>query len=172
MTILIKLFYAVAISCLLILFVAFGVRTVYNAPQEPEYPQSPIGVRVPSPVTSGEVSAEVAKYEEEQRRYQEEYERYSDRRADYRRNVFVVVAALGIIAVASGLAIPGRLDAIRLGLVLGGLGTILYGVVQAGEDLDEAGPALILVVAAIGLSLILFVGYRWLANPEDQRPIS
>ena len=124
---------------------------------------------MPSPVPAGDIPAEVAEYEEEQRRYQEEYERYSKRRAEYRRNVFVVVAGLGIAAVAGGLAIPGRLDAIRLGLVLGGLGTVLYGVIQAGEDLDEAGPALIFIVAAVGLCLILFVGYRWLAGLEDQQ---
>lgn len=168
MIVLIKLFYALAIACLLVLVVAFGVRTAYGPPSAPEYPQPPASIRaIPSPSTSPETQAELTRYDEEQRRYQAEYERYSERRADYRRNVFVIVAAFGIAAVAAGLSLPTRLDAVRLGLVLGGLATILYGVIQAGGDLDEAGPALVFVVAAIGLGLILFAGYRWLGRLEE-----
>jgi hypothetical protein len=73
---------------------------------------------------------------------------------------------LGVVSVAGGLALPARLDAIRLGLVAGGLGTILYGVIQANGDLDAAGPAVIFLAAAAGLVLIGYAGYRWLARLE------
>ncbi len=68
-----------------------------------------------------------------------------------------------MLAVAAGLAVPPALDAVRLGLVVGGLGTIIYAVAQAGEDLDAAGPEVVFVVALAGLALMLAAGYRWLA---------
>ena len=75
----------------------------------------------------------------------------------------MIAAAIGIAAIACGLALPSRLDALRLGLVAGGLGTLIYGVVQAQGDLDNAGPELIFVVVALGLALVGYAGYRWLA---------
>ena len=105
--------------------------------------------------------------------FQEESRRYEDERADYRRVVFLIAAAIGIAAIACGLALPSRLDALRLGLVAGGLGTLIYGVVQAQGDLDNAGPELIFVVVALGLALVGYAGYRWLAAlPAGHSPVS
>lgn len=168
MIVLIKLFYAVAISCLLILVIAFGVRAVYEGPEEPRYPISPAIPR-PIPDENGVVQPPQG-IDEAQRAYQEAYDQYLKERATYRRNVLVIVSALGIAAIGGGLALPGRLDAIRLGLVLGGLGTMLYGVLQAGEDLDKAGPVVIVAVAGLGLAAILLIGYRWLGRLDEARP--
>ena len=172
MTTLIKLFYAGAITALLILLVAFGVRTFYEPPEQPRFPEPSVGFRPVAPALSDttqiEPTPEQRAYEDEQRRYQEEFRRYAEKRAPYRRNVFLVAAAIGIAAVAAALALDPRLDAMRLGVVTGGLGTLLYGVIQANGDLDESGPALIFAVALIGLALILGAGYRWLtARPSD-----
>ena len=173
MVVLLKLFYAAAIAALLVLVVAFGIRTVYAPPDAPEYPGFPRGYLPPGPTAPGEVPAPLTPEQQqaiaEQERYQEEYERYEKKRADYHRNVFLAAAALAIVAIAAGLAAPAYLDAIRLGLVGGGVVTVIYGVIQAGSDLDETDPALIVVVAAAGLALILAFGYRWLATrPAEQ----
>ena len=58
-------------------------------------------------------------------------------------------------------------SSIRLGLVGGGLFSVLYGVLQAEGDLGDAGSGLIFLVAAVGLVLILAAGYRWLATREQ-----
>jgi hypothetical protein len=171
-TILIKLFYAGAITTLLILFVAFGIRTFYPPPEEPQFAEPPIRFRPVAPITPGapepELTPEQLEFEEAQRRFQEEYRLFEEERQDYRRNVFLVASAIGIVAVAAGLALPSMLDAIRLGLVSGGLGTVLYAVIQAEGDLDNAGPTVIFLIAAIGLVLVLVAGYRWLATrPEE-----
>jgi hypothetical protein len=173
MTVLIKLCYAAAITALLILFVAFGIRTFYTPPEEPRFPETPFPFRPVVPVPSGleppEPTPEQVAYEQQQREFQAQYERYSDDLARYHRNVFLAAALLGFLAVAGGIALPARLDALRLGLAGGGLGTLIYAVIQAGGDLDDAGPALIFGVAAVGLLLIGFAGFRWLAaRPEDQ----
>jgi hypothetical protein len=91
-----------------------------------------------------------------------------DERADYHVRVFIAAAVLAIAAVAGGLALPQRLDAIRIGLVGGGLTTLVYAVIQASGDLDEAGSGVIFLVIAIGLALVMYSGYHWLtARVED-----
>jgi hypothetical protein len=174
MTTLIKLFYAGAIAALFVLLVAFGIRTFYAGPQQPEPPIFQPFPRFPSPpappgtepAPQPTPTAEERGYQEEQRRFQEEFQRYEDERAEYRRNVFLIAALAGIVAVAGGIALPRRTDAIRLGLVAGGLGTILYSVIQAGGDLDDAGSTLVFFLALAGFALVLAAGYRWLTTNE------
>jgi len=172
-TVLIKLFYAAAIAALLVLLVAFGVRAVYSPPQPPEYPLTSGWTSFPLEPFAADARPvpvlpplEQQQTIEEQERFQKEFERYEKRRADYHRNVFLAAALLAVLALATGLALPPYLDAIRLGLVGGGLFTMLYGVTQAAGDLDRAGPGFIVLVAAVGLVLILAAGYRWLATQE------
>jgi lipopolysaccharide export LptBFGC system permease protein LptF len=159
--VLIKLFYAGAVATLLILTVAFGIRTFYAPPQEPAYPQFPL---FPRPVDPDD--EQLREYEEEQRRFQEVFERYEQDRAEYRRNVFFIATLFALIAIAAGVSLSHYLDALRLGLVAGGLGTLLYAVLQAGGDLSEVGPALLFVAGIVGLAVVIFAGYRWLQKIE------
>jgi hypothetical protein len=161
MTVLLKLFYAGAVMALLIISVAFGIRTFYGAPERPEPPRFPAPAAVrPAPTPA----AEEGTFEREQRLYQEAHEEYEEALARYRRNVLFLSTLLGVAAVVSGTALAPVLDALRLGLVGGGLGTIIYGVAQAGPDLDEIGPAAVFAVTAIGLLLVVAAGYRWQAR--------
>ncbi len=167
--VLIRLFYAGAVIALLILLVAFGVRTFYAAPEAPRFPESPdAGFAPVRPVLPGELAptptAGQLAYQEKQRAYSLAYAAYEEERADYHRDVFLIAAVAGLVSVVGGLALHPRLAAIRLGLVAGGLGTLLYGIAQAGEDLDEIGSATIFVVALIGLVVALVAGHRWLAS--------
>ncbi|HXH21319.1 MAG TPA: hypothetical protein VNN10_04760 [Dehalococcoidia bacterium] len=180
MTIPIKLAYAAAVAALLVLLVAFGTRAIAAAPQPPQYPTPPIGRPpvVPPPATTGPqappaivtpVPDELVRYEQEQRDFQRAVERYEDRRREYRRNVFLASAAVAIAAIAGGAALWASFDALSLGFIAGGFATLLYGVLQAGSDLDEISPALIFVVALAGFALVLGAGYRWLASSPPKR---
>jgi len=53
-----------------------------------------------------------------------------------------------------------------LGLVGGGLFTLIYGVVQAEGDFDGLGEAAVFAIAGVGLVVILTAGYRWLDERE------
>ena len=174
MTVLIKLFYAGALMALIVLMVAFGIRTVYSPPEEPEYPGMSAPITGWSPFPPSVAGAEAppltpaqAAYEKEQERYREAYEQYREDRAEYRRNVFLMAALAAVAFVAGGIAAEPRLDALRLGLVAGGLGTLIYGVAQASGDLGETAPAFVFVVALAGLALVLVAGYRWLGRRAD-----
>ena len=173
MIVLLKLLYAAAIAALFVLFVAFGVRTFYPPPVEPEFPRPPPEFFRPvppsvegQPQVSPTLTPDQQRFQEEQRRFQDEYEVYQDELADYHAVVFAIAALLAVTAVAGGVALPARLDALRLGLVGGGLGTLIYGVIQAEGDLDNLGAAAVFVIVAAGLALVVAAGYRWLSSQE------
>lgn len=170
MVVLLKLLYAAAITTLFVLFVAFGIRTFYGPP---EFPQPPDGIFRPvAPAPPGgsweELTPEQLAYtEEEQERYQKAYEAYADDLKQYHAIVFAVAAVIGVAAIAGGVALSARLDALRLGLVGGGLGTLIYGVVQAEGDIDDIGAWAVFVIVALGLLLVAGAGYRWLSAQES-----
>ena len=173
MNLVIKLAYGAAIAVLLTLVVVFGIRAAYEAPDEPQYPiaqypiaQYPIpprGVYPPEAVADEEMT----RFEEEQRQYEEEWRQYQEDRQDYRRNVFLIAGLIGLGSMAAGVALAKRLDALRLGLILGGVATFIYSFSQAGEDIDDIGTTAILPVAAVGLVALLLLGYRRLAEGDE-----
>jgi hypothetical protein len=152
MATLIKLFYAAALTTVIILLVSFGVQTFYDGPEEPTFPG-----QFGRPPT-----------QEEQTRFEEERQAYESERADYHRNVFIAAGVLGLACVVAGVVISSRLDAIRLGFVAGGVGLIIYGIIQGAEDFGEIGAAPIFVVAVIGMAILLAAGYRWLNDQVDE----
>jgi hypothetical protein len=127
-----KVVYSLVVAILFVLFVILGVRTFYDEPDEPQ---------------DGWRGAQTA---------------YEDDRADYHRNVFILASVLGVAAVAAGLYLFQRVEAMPLGLLLGGLGVVLFGWAQAGEDFGEIGMAPVFAVVAAGLAAVLAVGYRYL----------
>ena len=189
MQIVFRLAYSLAVAILFILFVILGTRTFYG---EPEYPRYPEPSRFPAvekpalscdfqagvcwdPTTGAQISleearrlspAELAAQEEAwiaQQEYQTKYQKYEDDLADYHGIVFIVAAVLGVLAVAAAVYLFGRVDAMPLGLILGGVGVIIFGWVQAADDFDEIGMAPLFIVVAIGLGAVLAAGYRFLA---------
>ena len=132
-----KLAYSVAVAILLVLFVVVGTRTVYEAPELPEQP---------SGYSPGA------------------YEAYEEERADYHRNVFIMASVLGVVAAAAGLYLYRRAEAMPLGLVLGSIGIVIFGWVEAAEDFDRIGMAPLFIVVAIGLGAVLAAGYWFLGS--------
>ncbi len=90
------------------------------------------------------------------------WEQYEDQRADYHRNVFIVAMVLGVAAVAAGLSLFRRVEALPLGILLGGFGVVIFGWVQSEEGPGEMGMAPLFAVVAVGLAVVLAVGYWFL----------
>ena len=99
-------------------------------------------------------------------RYQEQYQAYEEDLERYHSVVLGLCALFGVAAVAAGVVLKPRFDALRLGLVGGGLFTLVYGVIQAEGDFDGLGEAAVFAIAGIGLVVILVAGYRWLDERE------
>jgi len=159
----IKLAYGVAIAVLMVLTVVFAIRAAYEPPDDPSYPAPPRIVYPPGPVADEKTTG----FEEEQRQYQEKWRQYQEDRQDYHRNVFLIAGLVGLGSMAAGVALAKRLDALRLGLILGGVATFIYSFSQAGEDIDDIGTTAILPVAAVGLVALLLLGYRRLAEGDE-----
>jgi len=132
----------VAIAVVLVLLVIFGVEAFYPSPQYPDYPE---------PMRAYN-SSEYAEWEQEWMEIQEEYRQES---AVYDRNVFFIVLPLGVVFAVGGTFIRRRLDIFGAGLILGGIGTMIFAVVP--YDLDN-----ILRFAGIAatLAVLVFVGYK------------
>lgn len=69
---------------------------------------------------------------------------------------------LALLAIAGGVVLFQRVEAIPLGMLLSGLGVVIYGWVQVWDDFDEIGAAPIFAVVAVGLAIILAAGYRFM----------
>ena len=163
-----KLAYSLVVAILFILFVILGIRAFYDEPEEPSFPDVrpppvPVALCVPGePCPESPPLTEEQEFESAQQEFEKEWEAYEDERADYHRNVFILASVLGVGAVAGGLYLFRRVEAIPLGLLLGGLGVVIFGWVQAAEDFGEIGEALLFAVVAVGLAIVLAAGYRFL----------
>ncbi len=65
---------------------------------------------------------------------------------------------------AAGLYLFRKVEAMPLGLLLGGIGIIIFGWAQAAEDFGEIGEAPLFAVVAVGLAVLLAAGYRFLGG--------
>ncbi len=175
MHVLFRLAYSVAVAIFFILFVIFGSRTFYDEPDYPRYPRGPgqPGVislycddrdcyyndQILTPEIEDNLSPTQQAYIADQREYQEDLRNFEDRRDDYHRNVFIIAGFLGVLAIGAGIVLYREVEALPLGLVLGGIGSVLYGWAESSTgdgDVTEAYP---FVVAAIGLVILLGGGY-------------
>jgi len=91
-------------------------------------------------------------------------------REEYFRNVFVSSGILGVAAIAAGVVLYKRIDALPLGMLLGGIGAILYGWVEWSRGPDEAGNSVVFIVVTVGLALVLAGGYYFLSDREAGKP--
>ena len=85
-------------------------------------------------------------------------------RIDYFRNVFIIAQVLGVLAIGVGIYLFfRRIEAMPLGLLLGGIGVVIYGWVESARGPDEAvGTGPLFAVAAAGLVTVLAAGYWFL----------
>lgn len=129
-----RMAYSLAVAILLILFVILGTRTFYEEPNGATF-YNPAGAQ-----------------------------QYENDRVDYHRNVFIVASAFGVAAMAAGVYLFRRVEAIPLGLVLGGIGVVIFGWAQTSGDDGEVSAAPLFAVVTVGLGVVLAAGYWFLGS--------
>ena len=185
MPIVFRIAYSLAVAILFVLFVILDIRTFYEEPEPPPYPSFYLpkispgeeiycqpdgrcfkGGRELTPAEEEKLTEEEKRFIREQREFSQRQQKYEEDRVDYHRNVFIIATVLGVAAVAAGLLLFRRVEAMPLGLLLGGIGVIIFAWVQAVRDFREIGMAPLFAAVAVGLAVVLAVGYWLLALPR------
>ena len=149
----IRLLYAIAIAAFLVMAVGFGTLTFYPGPDQPEYP---IELQYPKAVPAAAVGVAPTpdpKMEEAQRRYDADQKAYQQAERVHGGNVMLVAAAAALVAIALGLAASSLLDVLRVGAMLGGLLTAVWGVIYAAT-VNAADRRTIFIATLFGLILL------------------
>jgi hypothetical protein len=137
-----KVIYVLAIAAALVALVVVGVETFYPAPSYPEY----------DPPAADYDSAEYQEWEQE---WTNAIAAYAEEAAVHDRNIFLVVLPLGVAFALVGTFIQRRTSIFGAGLILGGIGTMIFAVTP--YDLGNV-PKFIGI--AVILAVLIFVGYR------------
>ena len=119
---------------LMVVVVILGIETVFNEPTFADYDR---GV--------GNQFVSVREFEAA--------------REDYFRNVSATAAAVGIAAVVVGAVQSKFLPVVPLGLMLGGLGAVMYGVAKWLSGPAELSASALFIIVAVGLILLVVAGY-------------
>jgi len=137
--------YVVAIAALLIVLVIVGVEAFYSAPQYPDcYEQ----LGPPPDYDSPE-------YQEWEQECTEIVDEYHQEAAAHDRNIFFIVLPLGVVFAVAGTFIQRRLGIFGAGLILGGIGTMIFAIVP-----DDLNNILRFIGIAVTLAVLIFVGYK------------
>jgi hypothetical protein len=139
-----RVIYVLAIAAALIALVVVGVEAFYPAPSYDCYEQ--LG---PPP------DYDSTEYEDWQQECTSIMHDYEQRAAAHDRNIFLIVLPLGVVFAVVGTFIQRRTSIFGAGLILGGLGTMIFAVTpyHLGDIPKFIGIAVILAV-------LIFVGYK------------
>ena len=152
----IRIVYIFFLGLLTAVFIGVGINTFYEGPAEPTYP-------VPS-VGKDKTDAEMQK---EQDLYNKESQAYRGAQKVYNRNVSVIVLLLAVVLVVTSLQYEKRSHVIANGVMLGGLFTLVYGIIRSFMSADSK---YIFVAATVGLGLVVYLGYRRFAASGTPKP--
>lgn len=139
-----KVIYVLAIAAALIALVVVGIDTFYPAPSYDCYEQ----LGPPPDYDSPE-------YEEWEQECNEIQEASQQEAAVHDRNVFLIALPLGVLFAMVGTFIQRRTTIFGAGLILGGLGTMIFAVTP--YDLNDIPK---FTGIAVILAVLVFVGYK------------
>jgi hypothetical protein len=137
-----RVIYILGIAVAIALLVVAGVRAFYPVPQYPEY--NPPSADYDSP-----------EYQEWEQEWTDACAAYDEEAVVHDRNIFLIALPLGVVFAVVGTFIQKRTNIFGAGLILGGIGTMIYALTP--YDLDNI-PKFI-GIAAI-LAVLVFVGYK------------
>jgi hypothetical protein len=140
-----RVIYVLAIAVLLIVLVIVGVQAFHPAPQYPDC------YELLGPPPDWE-SPEYQEWDQECTEIVDEYRQYS---AAHDRDIFFIVLPLGVVFAVVGTFIQRKLGIFGAGLILGGVGTMIFAIVPSHlEDILK------FIGIAVTLAVLIFVGYK------------
>lgn len=139
--------YTVFVGFALALFIGLGISTFYPSPEAPTYPE----------VSETSRSAEDGTLTPAEQQYDREYREYSKLDQEYNRNVSIISIAAAVVFLVISLILSSRGSALAAGFMLGGLFTLLYGIIRGFVSEDSAYT---FAAVTVSLVIVLYLGYR------------
>ena len=140
-----RVIYVLAIAVALVLLVVAGVQAFYP---DPSYPDCYELLGFPPDYDSPE-------YEEWDQECTQLWEEHQQEAAVHDKNVFLIVLPLGVVFAIVGTFLQRRQGIFGAGLILGGIGTMIYSIVLYGLDNIPK-----FIGIAVILAVLVFVGYK------------
>lgn len=153
----IRVIYSLAIGIFVVMTVAFGVVSFYEQPDRPDFPRVTAVARPVGPEASmtAEEKQQLVEFEAAQEaarvEYDAAYEIYEDEMATYSRNALALVTAIGLVFIVGGMTAARALDTLRIGLMIGGLVSLLWGLTYAASN---AGSVTMFIAALLALLVL------------------
>lgn len=147
-----KILYTLFIGVLFAILVGVGIAAFYETPQEPEYPSA---LKIPRPE---ERLAEPVFLElkAKQENYDRDFGVYREKMKTYNRNVSIIAVLSSVITLLVSLTFFRSLLLIADGLLLGGVGTLLYSI---GRGFDSGNDKFRFIIVAVSFTIALILGY-------------
>lgn len=143
----IRFIYTFFVGLFLAVFIGTGIAVFHESPKGPEPPAWYSSPKATEP-TEEERRQEIA--------FQEQEKAFQQSQRTYNREVSIIVLVCATVILAISLVFAERLGVVADGLLLGGIFTLLYGIIR-GMDTDN--PKYRFVVASIGLVVVMVLGY-------------
>lgn len=159
----IRYIYTFFVGLFLAVFVGTGIAVFYPSPPSPE-PPSWYGTSYDSSKT-GPTLTEAEKQQEQaymtaQRQHEKDMQHYN-------RNVSVIALLCAIVILTVGLAFSNKLGVVADGILLGGIFTLLYGIIRG---MDTGSNKYRFLVSTVGLVTAIVLGYiKFTRHQKDER---
>jgi len=161
-----------ATAVILAALIALGIAAFYPAPVAPSYPNTAVVAPVaPCPSNDTACMQNNTKIEAQQQAAQDQYNNaetaYESASSVYNRNLFIIANIVGIIFFALGFwlvfGVALASNAVPVGIMLAGLGGIIYGYARGWGSVDDQLKffvGLVIAVLIIGGSMWLIQRYQ------------
>ncbi len=157
-----KLVYTFILGIVIALLFGVGIAAFYEAPKPPEY-------SVPASYykDTGPTPEELKVQQAQQQQYDTEMKAFNKDRSSYEKNVSIVLLSLAVLSVVVAFVVTKRLGFLSDGILLGGLLTLLHGLMRGFSADDNK---YLFVATLVSVVVVLYLGYRrFLNQPKMHR---
>lgn len=152
----VKVLYKLFLAVMIALFFGFGVAVFYQAPKAPEYVGS-VMEKDPNNLTA-EQQKQRDDFDVAQKSYEKDF-------AEYNRNVSAIIIGISVLILIVSLTLLIQIEIIGDGVLLGGLFTLIYGMIRGLMSMDSRYQ---FGIVTLGLLIALSLGYIKFIRPEKK----
>lgn len=152
----IKYIYSVFLGLLLAIFIGVGISVFYQPPAEPKYPNELNYSQQKEPTTDQREAEKV---------YGLKMEVWNKQMEPYHRNVSIIALIAAVILIGIGMLMGDKLRILADGVMLGGVFTLVYSLIQGFMSNNTKYSFMVVTVALIA---VITLGYLKLIKPHEK----